>query len=223
MVHCVRPDLHYCDTGAHIVFLDAAAGRYFSIPPSWNDSFRACLAQDALAERTDFAVSKLVAAGILCPARDEGPKRDPMPFVAPTEIWSDEADRFVRISMVLQAVWHQIRVASELKRHGFQKVICDLDRRRKSASRVETIDVVAQINQLRAAFTFAELAISKADNCLVRSIAFARMLHAVGADGDLIIGVTASPFSAHAWVQCGATVLNDSLDHVRIFSPILIV
>ncbi|GAA0309393.1 hypothetical protein GCM10009087_19290 [Sphingomonas oligophenolica] len=223
MAHYLRTNLHYCDTGAHIVFLDAVAGRYFSIPPSWNDSFRACLTDDALIERTDFAVSKLVAAGILCPPGHEGPARDPMPFVAPTEIWSDEADRFVRFSTVLRAFWHQIRVASDLKKHGFQKVIRDLDRRRKNTSRVDAIDVASQINRLRAALTFAEFAISRADNCLIRSIALVRMLHAAGADGNLVIGVTASPFSAHAWVQCGTKVLNDSLDHVRIFSPILVV
>ena len=37
----------------------------------------------------------------------------------------------------------------------------------------------------------------------------------------LVIGVTASPFGAHAWVQIGDVVLNDSVDRVRRFVPIL--
>ncbi|QOT72268.1 lasso peptide biosynthesis B2 protein [Sphingobium fuliginis] len=200
-----------------------AAGRYFSIPPSWNTAFRNCLAGDAPAEQADFAASKLVAAGILCGARDVGPTRDPEPFVAPTEIRANEADRVIRISMVLRALWHQMWVASDLKRHGFQYVIRDLELRRKGPFRTERVNVVTEVNSFNAAFTFTEFAISRADNCLIRSIALLRMLRAAGGDGLLVIGVTASPFSAHAWVQRGAVLLNDSLDRVRIFSPILVV
>lgn len=223
MAHYLRSNLHYCDTGAHIVFLDVAAGRYFSIPPSWNVTFRNCLAGDVPAEQADFAAGKLVAARILCEARDEGPTRDQEPFVTPTQIWAGQAERALRVSTVWRALWHQMRVASDLKKHGFQHVISDLDRRRKSRSLAELVDVVTQVNSFNAAFTLAEFAISKADNCLIRSIALLRMLRAAGGDGVLVIGVTASPFSAHAWVQRGAVLLNDSLDRVRIFSLILVV
>jgi hypothetical protein len=40
---------------------------------------------------------------------------------------------------------------------------------------------------------------------------------------DLVIGVRLAPFSFHAWVQFGDIVLNDEVDTVRPYTPILVV
>jgi hypothetical protein len=164
---------------------------------------------------------KLVSEGILCDASGEGPAGDPIPFIIPTRAWVHEASCRVRLPLVLWAIWHQISIASALKRRGFHKVIGDLEGGTTNIARVD--DVPTHVARILAAFARAELVISRADNCLVRSLALHRMLRGAGAESVLVIGVTASPFSAHAWVQRGSVVLNDSLDQVRIFSPILIV
>ena len=39
----------------------------------------------------------------------------------------------------------------------------------------------------------------------------------------LVFAVMTRPFAAHCWVQLDETVLNDRLDHVRKFTPILVV
>jgi hypothetical protein len=37
-----------------------------------------------------------------------------------------------------------------------------------------------------------------------------------------VIGVRSSPsFMAHSWIQHGGTVLNDSIDHVSVYTPIM--
>jgi hypothetical protein len=36
-----------------------------------------------------------------------------------------------------------------------------------------------------------------------------------------VIGVANKPFLAHAWVQIGESVLNDTAEHVHNFKPIL--
>ena len=36
-----------------------------------------------------------------------------------------------------------------------------------------------------------------------------------------VIGVSLYPFAAHSWVQCGTALVNDRLDRVRHFTPIL--
>jgi hypothetical protein len=40
---------------------------------------------------------------------------------------------------------------------------------------------------------------------------------------DLVLGVRMMPFAAHAWVQDGDTVLNDTVDYVSAYTPILVV
>jgi hypothetical protein len=37
-----------------------------------------------------------------------------------------------------------------------------------------------------------------------------------------VMGVSGRPFAAHCWVQVGDRVVNDTLDHVILFTPILI-
>jgi len=39
----------------------------------------------------------------------------------------------------------------------------------------------------------------------------------------LAIAVRTGPFGAHAWVQVGDAIVNDSVDNVRDFTPIRLV
>jgi hypothetical protein len=61
------------------------------------------------------------------------------------------------------------------------------------------------------------------DKCLTRSLALAGRLLDTGMAPDLVIGVKLQPFAAHAWVQCDGRLVNDRLDIVCDFTPILVV
>lgn len=59
--------------------------------------------------------------------------------------------------------------------------------------------------------------------CLARSLAIRAWLTAHGIEGAIVqLGVRQSPrgIQAHAWVTLGDTVLGDSPEHVRTFTPI---
>jgi len=58
--------------------------------------------------------------------------------------------------------------------------------------------------------------------CLPDTIAFLHFAGRRGSFPHLVFGVEAWPFAAHCWAQAGDCVLNDSLDHARAFSPILV-
>jgi hypothetical protein len=62
-----------------------------------------------------------------------------------------------------------------------------------------------------------------ADRCLPRSIALALRLARDGLAAQLVIGVRTNPFGAHSWAQHEDEVLNDSVEEVLRFTPILIV
>jgi hypothetical protein len=46
--------------------------------------------------------------------------------------------------------------------------------------------------------------------CLQCSVATARVLRAYGAQADVVIGYRRAPFLAHAWVEVGGRIVNDS-------------
>jgi hypothetical protein len=38
-----------------------------------------------------------------------------------------------------------------------------------------------------------------------------------------VFGVQSRPFAAHCWLQLGGVVLNDTVDHVKRYTPIMVV
>jgi hypothetical protein len=48
-------------------------------------------------------------------------------------------------------------------------------------------------------------------------------LAAFGVLGSWVFGVQTLPFGAHCWVQLGDTVINDTVEHVRGYTPIMMV
>lgn len=58
--------------------------------------------------------------------------------------------------------------------------------------------------------------------CLLRSFLLLRLLHRYGHDAIWVFGVTTWPFEAHCWLQVDDVVLDDELDRVAAYTPILV-
>jgi len=59
--------------------------------------------------------------------------------------------------------------------------------------------------------------------CLYRAYLLLRMLHHAGLDATWVFGVRTWPFEAHCWLQVEELALDDDLDHVAGYAPILAV
>ncbi|WP_380916521.1 lasso peptide biosynthesis B2 protein [Sphingomonas canadensis] len=60
-------------------------------------------------------------------------------------------------------------------------------------------------------------------NCLLDALALDSWLGPRGGPRQIVFGITSEPFLAHCWVQSDSAILNDSHDHVRRYSPILVI
>ncbi|CAN5888425.1 hypothetical protein BH11PSE8_BH11PSE8_32910 [soil metagenome] len=78
-------------------------------------------------------------------------------------------------------------------------------------------NAVAAYERLRS------LVYSAHGRCLHDSLALVGFLAQEGILARWVIGVQTRPFAAHSWVQSGGLVLNDQHEHVRRFSPIVVV
>jgi len=58
--------------------------------------------------------------------------------------------------------------------------------------------------------------------CLYRSMLLLGYLRARGLSASWVFGVQTWPFEAHCWLQAGEVVLDDHLEHVCGFTPILV-
>ncbi|MBP7703741.1 MAG: lasso peptide biosynthesis B2 protein [Caulobacter sp.] len=77
---------------------------------------------------------------------------------------------------------------------------------------------------LRQAMIFERLLpwAPRQEACLYRSFMLLQFLGELGRDANWVFGVRTRPFEAHCWIQAGGVVLDDSVDHVASFAPILV-
>lgn len=59
--------------------------------------------------------------------------------------------------------------------------------------------------------------------CLLDSLVLSVFLSLARQPCSLVIAVATKPFLAHAWVQSDEAVLNDTVEHVQLFRPLLVV
>jgi len=78
-------------------------------------------------------------------------------------------------------------------------------------------------NDALGAFMTTRKFVASFDKCLPRSIALVDYLAEANLFPYFVMGVKMKPFAAHAWVQLNDTVLNDSVDTVTRYTPILVV
>lgn len=109
-----------------------------------------------------------------------------------------------------------------LRMGWFHRTITALSKRKAAIGNDQTVDKAA-LRDLAAQFARTARLTQAHDRCLPRSLALARHALARGWPVDLVMGVHLRPFAAHCWVQAGTDLLNDRLDNVRPFTPILVV
>lgn len=87
---------------------------------------------------------------------------------------------------------------------------------RVSASSKRLTELVGDFHRLRPYYPRPYL-------CLFDSLALLQFLSAFGLRPNWIFGVRTEPFNAHCWVQAGSYILNDSVEEVSDYTPIMIV
>lgn len=200
-----NPDQAYCEINGVLVFLDIASDRYFCLSKSRNSEALAYL-DDQKMGRNYQPVFLSAANAFELPVRSS-PAIEVGPF---------------RIADIARAMWVQRRIEKRVTSRPFQSIISDLaavlDIR--SGKRFDTArDPLRMIR----AFEHARLLRTAADRCLPRSVALAICLASDGVRTNVVFGVKLAPFGAHCWTQQGTDVLNDSVEEVLRYRPILVI
>jgi hypothetical protein len=104
---------------------------------------------------------------------------------------------------------------------------CALSSVLERSSRIRRGAIVSQetrslrIRRVATAFAYTGFIFGRTDRCLPRSLAMYSLCRSLGASIQCVIGVRSDPFAAHAWTQDKDRILNDSVEQVRHYSPIL--
>ncbi|TCU51838.1 transglutaminase superfamily protein [Novosphingobium sp. PhB57] len=221
MGYALRRDLTYCEVSDRLVFLDLAADRYFCLSPGLEAGFRAIAAGYADTSPTE-ETRALLLAGLI----SETPApTDARPCASPNPVHRSLLDaptgtaRPLTIGLLTGGIAFA-RMALRIGR--FHQTILRLSQRKAAIGRGRDFDPLA-MRELATQFEWTARLTQAHDRCLPRSLALAHHAVTRGWPVDLVIGVQLRPFAAHCWVQAGFDLLNDRIDAVRPFTPILIV
>jgi len=127
----------------------------------------------------------------------------------------------VRKRLLVESLVLMPLVRPWLRLVGFKRLRDRLQRRSLAAGRPSRADE----DWARAASDMVDAAAAhglKRGNCLDRSLLLAWLLARRGIAFELRIGVDreAVPFGAHAWVECGSSVLGNPSDVAQIYPPL---
>lgn len=213
-----------CVADHHPVLLDLRSDRYLCLPPETTPVARALMEGRPAGPEGAPLLLEMREEGLIDLTGAEGCPRQPppvagrdlntldMPLASPTGILT--ALRF------LQAV---VTAYCLLSLFGLERTVrWRRGRRQPSERRPEETSprlrvLVNRFERLRP-FVF-----TARDRCLFDSLALHLFLAAHGEASTWIFAVRTQPFIAQCWIQQGDCVCNDTIDHVRLFTPIMAV
>lgn len=206
VMHCIDPDrCAWCEIDGSLIVLDIVADRYFRLTEA----------------RSREAIDALGGPGPGSGGQPSGLARPPE-WMLPVRQSPAVSEGPFRLSDVAHALWVQRRVERRLAAFPFSQVLFELHQV-IAARRARETGSCDAANRIIRAFEHSRLLRSAADRCLPRSIAMALCLAARGVTAQLVIGVKLAPFGAHSWVQWRDEVLNDQVEEVLRYRPILII
>ncbi len=206
-VHAVhlRDDLVFLDTRADAYFCLSGVLDIMAVSPHGEVDI-------AHAETAE----QLLEAGLLSDRspRDRQPP-PPYPTTSSRLTCAYGPPPFGACAAALSATWSAARA---FRRHSFEDLLQDAPSAAASARgpSAPLVQAVAQFEALRAWLPLQ-------GECLMRSFHCRAFLRARGFDALWVFGVRTWPFSAHCWLQVGRTALDDDLERLTAYTPIMAV
>ncbi|MGV2497584.1 lasso peptide biosynthesis B2 protein [Pelagerythrobacter aerophilus] len=200
----MKDSLAWCECDGRLVFLDVRADRYFQLSSDREIAFREALDNPGEESLHQPSIFPIRAA-----------------WRTPMHTSQAIAHGPFNLADIAAAIWWQRRVERRLVTGSLYQTLLAL--RDVQRSVVTGVQRSEKLDRTLRAFQHARVLRSAADRCLPRSIALALRLARDGLAAQLVIGVRTNPFGAHSWTQHEDEVLNDSVEEVLRFTPILIV
>lgn len=215
----LHDDTYYCVANGRMALLDLRDDRYFALPPSCDEAFRSLICGQMLTDAQRQALAPLIARHIIVVRPDGFIQKIPPSPPTPMRSYQDTSANGVRVVLFGSALGMQMSAAIQLKTRHLSDIIADIRRRKHE----HVLRHRPPEPEALASFLMTRRLVGTQDRCLRWSIAMVNYLAARDCYPSLVLGVKMTPFSAHAWVQLDDLVLNDGLDQVLPYTPILVV
>lgn len=215
--------LYFCVAGSKATFLDLNANRYFQLPAMEDAAFQRLVSNLPRSKEDCASLGSLRQMGLL--AIDPRANAVPQPACAIPAIQSlpDQVPLSPSLLPLTTALAYQLAASIKLATTPIARLLYQITQHRLRYSHSLARRAPVEMDRAVAAFATSTLLLSSSDKCLRRSLAMIFYLADRGFHADLVVGIKDRPFEAHAWVQSGSTVLNDSLGKVIEYTPMVVI
>ncbi|MFS2108753.1 lasso peptide biosynthesis B2 protein [Sphingomonas sp. Sphisp140] len=210
----LRPGLSWCICAGQAVFLDLTSNRYFCLPEIPDGLFRRWAAGEPL---PPDVLAPLIDCGLL--ETGDGGRKAATTHPAATRDFALDNRRSSSTTDVVAAIAGQLRAGCWLKLRSMASIAARLAGERPATGDARN---EARLRKVAGAFVTSAMLLRASDQCLPRAIAARRLCQRHGQAAALVFGVRLNPFAAHSWVQCDDAVVVGDLEHVRLYTPILV-
>ena len=212
----LAPDVHVATVDTDLVFLSVGRDAYFCLP----DAAGTLAPADTGQVHVEAVWAKdLLQAGLLGDRPDSAGPAKPnlllprpcgsaLPQAAPSPSWRD-------LGPGLRAV---ADIATTYRGQSLERLLTRARRLREATPTVSS-ELLDQVEDFHRWIPYAPVS----GKCLLRSYMLLRHLRRSGLDAVWVFGVRTWPFHAHCWLQCETLVLDDHVERVAAFTPILMV
>jgi len=234
-------DTFLCESKSHAVFLDLRRDRYLALSPQDSLELQSLLAKEPTYKVSNHASTGgptrhthdyaelahlLENEGLVVRDPSLGKSSEEQSLDEPTEtLWNAE-ERWPRLywGHFLSLLAARVRAVALLRILPLQAVVRRVRARSLHGRTQVELQDVDDFRVLIKVFNLLEpMFVSGTNSCLKRSLTLIEFLSIYGLFPKWVFGVQVEPFSAHCWVQQGPAVLNDSLQHIKTFTPIMVV
>lgn len=209
----LAPGVHAVEVAGDLVFLDVIADTYFCLGGASEAIALGPHGQVDVGH--DDMAAQLMDAGLLSRCSNA-----PSVALPPRPTLSIRLDGTRRIPMSLGVGFAAVRVTLSVGRTFARSAFSRLlegpaaSASAHAAPTVALVEAVAQFERLRPWLPLQ-------GECLLRSYHLRAFLRTQGLDALWVFGVRTWPFSAHCWLQAGETVLDEDLERLTAYHPIL--
>ena len=221
MAWTLSPGISFCETAGRFIFLDVSRDRYLCLAEETELSFRRLVAAAPPAAMDESILAGLAEEGLLRRSKCDSVPRPCVTVPLAERSLVDEAELPVPLRELGHGMWRLVQTTVAFRVFSLRALLKSVSCRKRRLQGSVPGDQ-RRLGDAAASFRKIGLFATPLDHCLPRSLALMHALLDRNIDAQMVIAVRLRPFGAHCWIQSGTTLLNESLDEVRNFTPILV-
>jgi hypothetical protein len=235
ITYFLSKDCFVCRMGCYWIILSATRDRYLCVSDAeltsigdqlhgWQRPSDSTERPSPIGVETDKLVESLIINGVITGNRAIGKPFAESEYPAPKDrIEAPESTTSVHfpLSLILRFFLACAKADWRLRTKALSRTLTRIERRRLRADLSSVIGNAPHASTLIAAFQRLRPLYPRAYLCLFDSLALLEFLAGYRLLPRVVFGVVADPFQAHCWLQDGSTVINDELERVSKYKPIL--